>query len=140
MEQKRECGLRGTTAFFDDGGNLRVEEESAKFLRKVFASAHVNALLGSGFSGSMVPVLQGRESWFQTVDERMRDCSENKKDTWLTVRSLLRAEYFKTIMHPLREADATDRAPAGLLHSERVRRRRTRCACRSTRLSLRTSP
>lgn len=108
MEQKSEHCLGEIVVSCDDGGNLRVEEESAKFLRKVFASAHVNVLLGSGFSVSVVPVLQGRESWFQAVDERMRDCSENKKDMWLTARALLRAEYFKSIMHPLRKTDATD--------------------------------
>ena len=92
----------------DDNDNMRIEEENAKFLRKVFASAHINVLLGSGFSGSVVPVLQGRESWFQAVDEHMRDCPGNERGMWLSARALLRAEYFKSIMHPLREAHATE--------------------------------
>lgn len=85
-----------------------LDEGRARFLRKVFASAHINVLLGSGFSCSVVPVLEGRESWFQAVEECVRDCPENKRETWLTARALLRVEYFKSIMYPLREADATD--------------------------------
>ena len=108
MEQKSERRLGEIIVSLDDNDNLSIEEENAKFLRKAFASAHINVLLGSGFSGSVVPVLQGREPWFQTVDERIRDCPENEKETWLSARSLLRAEYFKSIMHPLREVDATE--------------------------------
>ena len=107
MEHKSERRLREIIVSLDDNDNLRIEEENAKFLRKAFASAHINVLLGSGFSGSVVPVLQGRESWFQTVDERIRDCPGNEREMWLSARALLRAEYFKSIMHPLREADAT---------------------------------
>lgn len=108
MEQKSERRLGEIIVSLDDNDNLSIEEENAKFLRKAFASAHINVLLGSGFSGSVVPVLQGREPWFQTVDERIRDCPENEKETWLSARALLRAEYFKSIMHPLREVDATE--------------------------------
>lgn len=71
-----------------------------KFLRNVFASAHINLLLGSGFSISVVPTLGNRESWFQEVDVRVRD---NPHDAvWCVVRGLLRAEYFKSVMLPLR--------------------------------------
>ena len=108
MEQKRERCLREIVVSLDDNDNSCIEEENAKFLRKVFASAHINVLLGSGFSGSVVPVLQGRESWFQTVDEHIRDCPGNEREMWLSARALLRAEYFKSIMHPLCEADATE--------------------------------
>lgn len=108
MEQKSERCLREIVVSLDDNDNSCIEEENAKFLRKVFASAHINVLLGSGFSGSVVPVLQGRESWFQTVDERIRDCPGNEREMWLSARALLRAEYFKSIMHPLCEADATE--------------------------------
>lgn len=108
MEQKSERRLGEIIVSLDDNDNLSIEEENAKFLRKAFASAHINVLLGSGFSGSVVPVLQGREPWFQTVDERIRDCPENEKETWLSARAFLRAEYFKSIMHPLREVDATE--------------------------------
>ena len=55
-----------------------------------------------------MPTLEGRESWFQAVDEHVRDCAEAEKGRWLTARALLRAEYFKSIMYPLRKADATD--------------------------------
>lgn len=105
MEQKSERCLREIVVSLDDNDNSCIEEENAKFLRKVFASAHINVLLGSGFSGSVVPVLQGRESWFQTVDEHIRDCPGNEREMWLSARALLRAEYFKSIMHPLCEAD-----------------------------------
>ena len=108
MEQKSERCLREIVVSLDDNDNSCIEEENAKFLRKVFASAHINVLLGSGFSGSVVPVLQGRESWFQTVDEYIRDCPGNEREMWLSARALLRAEYFKSIMHPLCEADATE--------------------------------
>ena len=108
MEQKSERCLREKVVSLDDNDNSCIEEENAKFLRKVFASAHINVLLGSGFSGSVVPVLQGRASWFQTVDEHMRDCPGNEREMWLSARALLRAEYFKSIMHPLCEADATE--------------------------------
>lgn len=108
MEQKSERCLREIVASLDDNDNSCIEEGNAKFLRKVFASAHINVLLGSGFSGSVVPVLQGRESWFQTVDEHIRDCPGNEREMWLSARALLRAEYFKSIMHPLCEADATE--------------------------------
>lgn len=108
MEHKSERRLREIIVSLDDNDNLRIEEENAKFLRKAFASAHINVLLGSGFSGSVVPVLQGRESWFQTVDEYIRDCPGNEREMWLSARALLRAEYFKSIMHPLRETDATE--------------------------------
>lgn len=100
MEHKSERRLREIIVSHDDNDNLHIEEENATFLRKVFASAHINLLLGSGFSGSVVPVLQGRESWFQTVDELIRDCSGNERETWLSARALLRAEYFKSIMYP----------------------------------------
>ena len=108
MEQKSERCLREIVVSLDDNDNSCIEEENAKFLCKVFASAHINVLLGSGFSGSVVPVLQGRESWFQTVDEHIRDCPGNEREMWLSARALLRAEYFKSIMHPLCEADATE--------------------------------
>lgn len=108
MEQKSERPLREIIVSLDDNDNSRIEEENAKFLRKAFASAHINVLLGSGFSGSVVPVLQGRESWFQTVDEHIRDCPGNEREMWLSARVLLRAEYFKSIMYPLCEADATE--------------------------------
>lgn len=108
MEQKSERCLREIVVSLDDNDNSCIEEENAKFLRKVFSSAHINVLLGSGFSGSVVPVLQGRESWFQTVDEHIRDCPGNEREMWLSARALLRAEYFKSIMHPLCEADATE--------------------------------
>lgn len=108
MEHKSERHMREILVPLDDNDNMRIEEENAKFLRKVFASAHINVLLGSGFSGSVVPVLQGRESWFQAVDEHMRDCPGNERGMWLSARALLRAEFFKSIMHPLREAHATE--------------------------------
>lgn len=79
MEQKSERCLREIVVSLDDNDNSCIEEENAKFLHKVFASAHINVLLGSGFSGSVVPVLQGRESWFQTVDEHIRDCPGNER-------------------------------------------------------------
>lgn len=79
MEHKSERHMREILVPLDDNDNMRIEEENAKFLRKVFASAHINVLLGSGFSGSVVPVLQGRESWFQAVDEHMRDCPGNER-------------------------------------------------------------
>lgn len=80
-----------------------IDEERCKFLRKVFASAHINMLLGSGFSVGVVPTLGHRESWFQSFDALMRD---NPTDTiWQTARGLLRAEYFKSVMLPLEDKE-----------------------------------
>ena len=80
-------------------GGLITDDGHAKFLRKAFASAHINVLLGSAFSINAVPTLGERESWFQAVDTRAR---ERPKDTaWSTARGLLRAEYFKAVMLPL---------------------------------------
>lgn len=88
--------------------NGSIGDRYAKFLRKAFASAHLNVLLGSAFSVDVVPTLAQRESWFQKVDEQVRDCSEGERDGWLVTRALLRVEYFHSIMDPLRVADPTD--------------------------------
>lgn len=103
-----EIALRQSRLITVSEGGLITDDGHAKFLRKAFASAHINVLLGSAFSINAVPTLEGRESWFQAVDEHVRDCAEAEKGRWLTARALLRAEYFKSIMYPLREADATD--------------------------------
>ena len=97
MEQKGERCLREIIVSRD--GVLRIDDAYAKFLRKAFASAHINVLLGSAFSINAVPTLGERESWFQAVDTLAR---ERPKDTvWNTARGLLRAEYFKAVMLPL---------------------------------------
>lgn len=97
MEQKGERCLR--EIIVSRGGALRIDDVYAKFLRKAFASAHINVLLGSAFSINAVPTLGERESWFQAVDTLAR---ERPKDTvWNTARGLLRAEYFKAVMLPL---------------------------------------
>lgn len=97
MEQKGERCLR--EIIVSRGGALRIDDAYAKFLRKAFASAHINVLLGSAFSINAVPTLGERESWFQAVDTLAR---ERPKDTvWNTARGLLRAEYFKAVMLPL---------------------------------------
>lgn len=84
-------------------GALRIDDAYAKFLRKAFASAHINVLLGSAFSINAVPTLGERESWFQAVDTLVR---EHPKDSvWGTARGLLRAEYFKDVMLPLLDAE-----------------------------------
>lgn len=97
MEQKGERCLR--EIIVSRGGALRIDDAYAKFLRKAFASAHINVLLGSAFSINAVPTLGERESWFQAVDTLAR---ERPEDTvWNTARGLLRAEYFKAVMLPL---------------------------------------
>lgn len=83
-------------------GDSIVDGERAKFLRKAFASAHINVLLGSAFSISSVPTLGKRESWFQAIDTRVREHPEDT--TWRSARGLLRAEYFKAVMLPLHDA------------------------------------
>lgn len=83
-------------------GDSIVDGEHAKFLRKAFASAHINVLLGSAFSISTVPTLGKRESWFQAIDTHVREYPEDT--TWRSARGLLRAEYFKAVMLPLRGA------------------------------------
>lgn len=83
-------------------GDSIVDGEHAKFLRKAFASAHINVLLGSAFSISSVPTLGKRESWFQAIDTRVREHPEDT--TWRSARGLLRAEYFKAVMLPLHDA------------------------------------
>lgn len=59
----------------DVNGGIR--NEQLAFLRKVFANAHVNILIESAFSLEVVPTLGHRESWFQEVDERLRDRSSS---------------------------------------------------------------
>jgi len=99
VEQRNERCLREITASLDDDGAVYIDDAYAKFLRKAFASAHINVLLGSAFSINAVPTLGKRESWFQAVDTLVR---EHPKDTvWGTVRGLLRAEYFMAVMLPL---------------------------------------
>lgn len=86
----------------DVNGGIR--NEQLAFLRKVFANAHVNILIGSAFSLEVIPTLGHRESWFQEVDERLRDRSSSN---WNIVRSLLRLEYFRSVMWPLYDASPT---------------------------------
>lgn len=94
LQQPREIKF-----YRDSKDNPAIDEAHSKFLRRVFASAHINMLLGSGFSAGVVPTLGHRESWFQFFDAQLRD---NPTDTaWKTARGLLRAEYFKSIMLPL---------------------------------------
>lgn len=94
LQQSRKIEVDG-----DSEDRQIIDEERCKFLRKVFASAHINMLLGSGFSVGVVPTLGHRESWFQSFDALMR---ENPTDAILkTARGLLRAEYFKSVMLPL---------------------------------------
>ena len=88
------------------GGRIK-DNGQAKYLRNAFASAHINVLLGSAFSIDTVPTLGNRESWFQAVDEHLRDCSKDDSAGWLDARALLRIEYFASIMEPLRGARAT---------------------------------
>lgn len=103
MEQKGERCLREIIVSRGGGGALRIDDAYAKFLRKAFASAHINVLLGSAFSINAVPTLGERESWFQAVDTLVR---EHPKDSvWGTARGLLRAEYFKAVMLPLLGAE-----------------------------------
>lgn len=103
MEQKGERCLREIIVSRDGGGALRIDDAYTKFLRKAFASAHINVLLGSAFSINAVPTLGERESWFRAVDTLVR---EHPKDTaWGTARGLLRAEYFKAVMLPLLGAE-----------------------------------
>ena len=64
MEQKGERCLREIIVSRGGGGALRIDDAYAKFLRKAFASAHINVLLGSAFSINAVPTLGERESWF----------------------------------------------------------------------------
>lgn len=68
MEQRSERCLREIIASLDDDGAVYIDDAYAKFLRKAFASAHINVLLGSAFSINAVPTLGKRESWFQAVD------------------------------------------------------------------------
>ena len=103
MEQKGERCLREIIVSRDGGGALRIDDAYTKFLRKAFASAHINVLLGSAFSINAVPTLGERESWFRAVDTLVR---EHPKDTvWNTARGLLRAEYFMAVMLPLLSAE-----------------------------------
>lgn len=86
-----------------DENGVSVSETGVSFLRKAFASAHFNVLLGSAFSAKTVPTLGERECWFQAVDNRL---IENPGDPNLkTVRALLRAEYFNKVMNPLRDKE-----------------------------------
>lgn len=81
-------------------GCVGAGDQRAKFLRNVFASGHINVLLGSAFSVGVVPTLGKRESWFQSLDEKLRGCPGD--GVWGCARGLLRAEYFRSVMLPLR--------------------------------------
>lgn len=99
MEQKSERCSREIIISLNDDGALHIDDACANFLRKVFASAHINVLLGSAFSIGVVPTLGERESWFQAVDTLLRDHLQDM--AWWSARGLLRAEYFKAVMLPL---------------------------------------
>ena len=98
-----EIALRQSRLITVSEGGQIADDGHTKFLRKAFASAHINVLLGSAFSINAVPTLGERESWFQAVDTLVR---ERPKDTvWGTARGLLRAEYFMAVMLPLLGAE-----------------------------------
>ena len=99
MERKSERCSREIIISLNDDGALHIDDACANFLRKVFASAHINVLLGSAFSIGVAPTLGKRESWFQAVDTLMRDHPQDM--AWRSARGLLRAEYFKAVMLPL---------------------------------------
>ena len=75
------------------------------FLCNAFASGHVNVLLGSAFSLGVVPTLGWREQWFQAVEEEL--LADRKNVTWRAASDLLRAEYFRSVMLPLRTKGPT---------------------------------
>ena len=93
-----------STDMIEVDANGGIGDEQLAFVRNVFANAHVNILLGSAFSSEVVPTLGHRESWFQRVDECLRD---QPNFGWDIARSLLRLEYFLSVMLPLRSADST---------------------------------
>ncbi len=99
MEQRSERCSREIIVSLNDDSALHIDVACANFLRKVFASAHINVLLGSAFSIGVAPTLGKRESWFQAVDTLMRDHPQDM--AWRSARGLLRAEYFKAVMLPL---------------------------------------
>lgn len=94
--------LRQDGSLVDDDECNRGEQH--KFLRNALSSGHLNVMLGSGFSFSVVPTLGGRESWFRFVEEQMTSDSTN--DIWMVILKLLKAEYFRSIMLPLEKVDA----------------------------------
>lgn len=87
------------------GKTLLPDDERSQFLRNAFASGHINVLLGSAFSRDVVPTLGWREEWFQAVEGKMRD--DVRAEVWKTASDLLRAEYFRSVMYPLRDASPT---------------------------------
>ena len=89
----------------DSSGAPAVDDDRRTFLRKALASAHLNVLLGSAFSIETVPTLDNRESWFQAVDERLG--ASPADSFWGVARALLRAEYFYSIMAPLKGKQPT---------------------------------
>lgn len=92
---------------FNKDGNLKDNGDSRfKTLRNALASAHVNVLLGSAFSQERVPTLGHRESWFCATERMMREQSDD--DAWATALALLKAEYYLSIMAPLRGARPTE--------------------------------
>lgn len=84
---------------------LLPDDEWLQFLRNAFASGHIDVLLGSAFSRDVVPTLGEREEWFQAVESRIRDSAGT--GAWKVASDLLRAEYFRSVMYPLRSADPT---------------------------------
>lgn len=78
-------------------------DKQRDMLRSSLACGHVNVLLGSGFSTESVPVLGSRELWFRAVDDKI--VAGNEAAT--IIRNALRAEYFMSIMEPLRCAMPT---------------------------------
>lgn len=98
-----EIALQQSRSITVSEDGLITDDEHKRFLRKAFASAHINVLLGSAFSINAVPTLGERESWFQAVDTLVREHPENT--AWRTARGLLRAEYFKAVMLPLLGAE-----------------------------------
>lgn len=81
--------------------------EQQKLLRNTFASAHINLLIGSGFSLDVVPTLEKREAWFTAIDSTFNNPNGNFGDDNLYARRLLKAEYFHSVMEPLDTAEPT---------------------------------
>lgn len=82
------------------------DDGNTAFLRNAMASGHINILLGSAFSIGVVPTLGWREQWFRAVEQKIHD--NPRDDSWRVASNLLRAEYFRSVMLPLKHGRPTD--------------------------------
>lgn len=80
-----------------EDGQIGFREEDLRLLKNMFASAHVNYLIGAGFSVGQTPALGFREKWFTAVDEKIQSGVDDYSE-YRTLRNMLLLEFFYSVV------------------------------------------